>query len=160
MNILAIDSGLERTGFAVFSKSSNSQQLLASGRIFTKKSDQIQIRIEKIYNDLHKIILKYRIKIIVLERLFFLNNQKTAISVSQTQGVVLLLSAQHNISIDFLTPLQIKEIVTGYGHSDKLNVQKMLNLSLGITSQKNLDDESDAIACGLAYCYLHKNSVK
>ena len=67
----------------------------------------------------------------------------------------MLLAAQNKIKVEFLTPLQIKQIVTGYGQADKLAVQKMIKLTTGIVLTQ--DDEADAVACGLAYVYLNKN---
>ena len=54
--------------------------------------------------------------------------------------------------VEFLTPLQIKQIVTGYGQADKKSVQKMIKLTTEIEIKQ--DDEADAVACGLAYIYL------
>ena len=65
----------------------------------------------------------------------------------------MLLAAQNKIKVEFLTPLQIKQIITGYGQADKKSVQKMIKLTTKIDI--NQDDESDAVACGLAYIYLH-----
>ena len=56
-----------------------------------------------------------------------------------------------------MAPLQIKQIITGYGQSDKKSVQKMLNLILKLDKKITQDDEADAIACGLAYCYINKS---
>lgn len=158
MIILAIDSGIEKTGYAIFKDS----KYITSGLIKTSKLTKKQKRLEDIYLKTQAIIKKYRPKIIILEQLFFFKNQKTAIGVSQTQGALLLLAAQHNINIEFLTPLQIKQIITGYGQADKKSVQKMVNLILKLPHGKVLkqDDEADAVACGLAYCYLHKNLLQ
>ena len=65
----------------------------------------------------------------------------------------MLLAAQNRIKVEFLTPPQIKQIVTGYGQADKLAVQKMIKLTTEIDIKQ--DDEADAVACGLAYIYLH-----
>ena len=54
-----------------------------------------------------------------LNNFYFFKNQKTFIRVAQAQGIVMLLAAQNNIKVEFLTPLQIKQIVTGYGQADK-----------------------------------------
>ena len=58
-----------------------------------------------------------------------------------------------NIKVQYLSPLEIKQAITGYGRADKKSLAKMINLSENIP-QKKEDDEMDAIACGLAYCYL------
>lgn len=161
MIILTIDSGIEKTGIAVFnSKQQNNYGLITSGCIKTSSKQKIQLRLLEIYKKLSKIIIKYKPNLIVLERLFFFKNQKTVISVSQAQGIVLLLTAENKINVDFLTPLQIKEIITGYGQADKKSVQKMLKLIYNIDIKPSQDDEADAIACGLAYCQLNQRLVE
>lgn len=155
MIILAIDSGIEKTGFSLFQQEFKSFKYLNSGLIHTDKKKNLEVRIHKIFTVLNDVIIKYKPDKIILEQLFFFKNQKTVISVSQTQGVILLLTAQHKISIDFLTPLQIKQTITGYGQADKLSVRKMIGMTIKIKKEIKEDDEIDAIACGLAYCYLH-----
>lgn len=149
MIILSIDSGIEKTGYAVF----ENKKYAISALIETSKNKTTEVRLEKIYSQLKKIIVQYKPQVLVLEQLFFFKNQKTAIKVSQAQGVVLLLAAQNKIKVEFLTPLQIKQTVTGYGQADKKSVQKMIKLETGIDCKQ--DDEADAIACGLAYLYLN-----
>ncbi len=162
MHILSIDCGIERTGYAVFDNKGKSDEIniVASGVISTSKRDFIEKRLFSIHKKTGELIKKYKIETLVLERLFFFKNQKTVIQVSQAQGVLLLLAAQNRIPVEFMTPLQIKQIVTGYGNSDKKAVQKMLRLIYNIDIPSSRDDEADAIACGLAYCYLHKNLVQ
>jgi len=163
MVILAIDSGFEKTGYALFRTEKNCQnggKYIASGLIRTHKSKCIEKRIEEIFCDLKRLIEEFNPKVIILEQLFFFKNQKTAIKVSQTQGAVMLLAAQQNIRLEFLTPLQIKQVVTGYGLSDKTSVHKMIALLLKEDIEMEDDDQSDAIACALAYCCLNRNKVK
>ncbi len=155
MVILSIDPGVEKTGYAIFKDG----KYVKSGLIKTLKDFPLEKRIEQIYLNLKKIIEDYQPQKIILEQLFFFKNRKTIISVSQSQGTVLLLASQNSIKIEYLTPLQIKQIITGYGQADKKAIEKMLRLSTGISQLKE-DDEVDAIACGLAYCYLNEKLVK
>ena len=149
MTILSIDSGIERTGYAVF----RDKKYVTSALIKTSKSLMTEKRLIKIYEKLREIMLKFKPGVMVLEQLLFFKNQKTFIRVAQAQGVVMLLAAQNDIKVEFLTPLQIKQIVTGYGQADKKAVQKMIKLTTEIDIKQ--DDEADAVACGLAYIYLH-----
>jgi len=149
MTILSIDSGIERTGYAVF----KDKKYVTSALIKTSKSLPTEIRLDEIYSKLTEIFKKYQPDIMVLEQLLFFKNQKTFIRVAQAQGIAMLLAAQNKIKVEFLTPLQIKQIVTGYGQADKLAVQKMIKLTTEIDIKQ--DDEADAVACGLAYIYLH-----
>jgi|SRR3989339_1860232 len=151
MTILSIDSGIERTGYAIF----KDKKYVTSALIKTSKSLTTEKRLIEIYERLREIMKKHKPNVMVLEQLLFFKNQKTFIRVAQAQGVVMLLAAQNKIKVEFLTPLQIKQIVTGYGQADKLAVQKMIKLTTGIVLTQ--DDEADAVACGLAYVYLNKN---
>jgi crossover junction endodeoxyribonuclease RuvC len=160
MKILSIDSGLERTGYSVFCIENKTPRYITSGLIKTSKQKNTGNRLHEIYTSIQSIIKKHSIKTVILERLFFFKNQKTVIKVSQTQGVILLLATQNNITVDFLTPLQIKQIITGYGRADKKSVQKMLALTMTFPKKITQDDEADAVACGLAYCYLKKNLLQ
>ncbi|OGK18395.1 crossover junction endodeoxyribonuclease RuvC [Candidatus Roizmanbacteria bacterium RIFCSPLOWO2_12_FULL_40_12] len=162
MIVLALDSGIERTGYALFNKEGNGNTkfiYLTSGLIQTSKTLTTEKRLEEIYSKLEELVKKHKPDLMVMEQLLFFKNQKTAIRVSQAQGATLLLAAHHNIPAEFLAPLQIKQIVTGYGQSDKKAVQKMLKLTLNLDLELKQDDQADAIACGLAYCYLNKNLV-
>jgi len=147
MTILSIDSGIERTGYAIF----KDKKYVTSALIKTSKSLSTEVRLEEIYSNLGKVFKKYQPDVMVLEQLLFFKNQKTFIRVAQAQGIVMLLAAQNKIKVEFLTPLQIKQIVTGYGQADKLAVQKMIRLTTDIDIKQ--DDEADAVACGLAYIH-------
>lgn len=160
---MAIDSGFNKTGYCLLEQNKKINEgfrYLSSGMIITSKKLRIEYRLNMIYQKLQNFIIKNKPNIIILEQLFFFKNQKTAIRVSQAQGIILLLAAQYKIPIDFLTPLQIKQIITGYGRSDKKNVQKMISLTLKLKKNIKEDDEIDAIACALAYCYQNRNPLK
>lgn len=163
MIILSIDSGLEKTGYSLFEIRPGLREgfkYIDSGLIKTKSSLKTEKRIEKIYREIDQLIIKNKPKKIILERLFFFKNQKTVISVSQAQGALMYLAAKNNIEVIFLTPLQIKQTVTGYGAADKKSVIKMIKLLIPDKIKIVDDDQSDAIAGGLAYCYLHKNNIE
>jgi len=149
MIILSIDSGIERTGYAIF----KDKNYVTSALIKTSKSLTTEKRLIEIYEKLREIMTKHKPDVMVLEQLLFFKNQKTFIRIAQAQGIVMLLAAQNKIKVEFLTPLQIKQIITGYGQADKKSVQKMIKLTTQIEIKQ--DDEADAVACGLAYIYLH-----
>lgn len=159
MITLALDSGFDKTGYSVFRKTNQKISLITSGLVKTLRSDKIEIRLTDIYQKISKLINKYHPEILILEQLFFFKNQKTIVRVGQAQGVTLLLAGQNKIQVEFLSPLQIKQIVTGYGQSDKKAVEKMLRLQLNLKQKFSDDDEVDAIACGYAYC-LQNPSLK
>jgi crossover junction endodeoxyribonuclease RuvC len=160
MRILSIDPGFDKLGYAFFDKNGSEHTYIFSGLIQTDKAFNHEYRVEKIYSQLQSLIKVNKPELVVLEQLFFFKNAKTVIKVAQSQGIILLLAGQEKIPVKFLTPLQIKQIITGYGNADKKSVVKMLSLIMKDKLPKCEDDQSDAIACGLAYCYLNENLVQ
>lgn len=163
MRILSIDPGVEKVGYALFEKQDATTKKFAyvtSGLIKTDRKYEHEVRLKMIYESLKKVIEDNSPSFLIIERLFFYNNQKTVIGVGQAQGVILLLAAQYNLKVVYLTPLQIKAAITGYGNADKKAVQKMLPLLLNQEIPKCEDDQSDAIACGLAFCSMNTMLLK
>lgn len=158
MKVLAIDPGYEKCGFSLFERNSN-PQLIESGLIKTQKTVPHAKRLHQLYTELEETIKKHQPDTLAIEKVFFSKNVSTALGVSQSIGIVLLLAAQYNLQILEFTPNQIKEIICGYGNADKKSVQKMLCLQLGREVKVKDDDESDAIACGLAACFTNPNLV-
>lgn len=154
MVIISFDSGLERTGYAVFTLENASYDLQSYGCLFTSAHDSTEKRIDSLHKQVEELIKTHKPDAFVLERLFFSVNKKTAIIVAQAQGTVLQLAGLHTISVDFLTPNEIKQSMTGYGNADKKSVQKMVMLTLGLKEAPQPDDTADAIACGLTYCTM------
>lgn len=158
MKLLAIDPGFEKVGYSIFETKTKDFpfRYITSGLIKTSKTLEHGKRLEHIFNELKLIIDSNTIETVAMEQLFFFKNAKTVINVAQAQGVIELLTATNNIPLTYLTPLQIKEIITGYGKADKQAVRKMIDLTLKQEIKIEDDDQSDAIACGLAYCFLNK----
>lgn len=153
MIILSIDPGVERVGFAILERESHSKAIncLHSGMVLTEKTSTREERFAIIFEHVSKFIDQYRPDCLVIEELFYSKNVKTAISVAQAQGLLYLAAAQHSIPLHSLPPNTIKMRVTGYGNADKRAVQKMVELQIKLPKKKRIDDEYDAIACGMAY---------
>jgi crossover junction endodeoxyribonuclease RuvC len=151
MKVLSIDPGYDKCGYAIFEKQTQ-PHLIVSGMVKTTKTEVPERRLLHIYEELNQIVTLHCPESLAIERLFFNRNTTTALGVSQAVGVIMLLAAQNSMRILELTPSQVKETITGYGKSDKKSVQKMIWLQLGRTVSVQDDDESDAIAVGMAAC--------
>lgn len=152
VRIIAIDPGLERTGYALFENRGGKFEPLVYDCIFTAKNESVATRLSQLAAKLGKVLTKYKPERLVCEQLFFNTNLKTAIAIAQSQGVVMLEATRRGISVEFLTPLQVKEAVTGYGRADKKSVEKMIMIELGLKKAPRPDDVVDALAIGVAYC--------
>ncbi len=156
MKIISIDPGFERIGIAVLEKNQK-ENLLFSECFKTKSSEKHEDRLFKIGQQIDKIIKKYQPEYLVIEKLFFNTNQKTIIGVAEARGVILYQASLNGLKISEFTPLQVKVAVTGYGRSEKKQVENMVSRILKMEPKKTSDDEFDAIALGLTFFAYYRN---
>lgn len=149
--VLAIDPGTSRMGYAILTKNSGEIEILASGCIESPKNLSRPKKFLKIKKKLTKLIKKHQPEKVVIEDLFFTKNAKTVIAVSQSQGVVIVTAAENDLGIKMISPLHIKQTLTGYGRAGKKQVQQMVKRLLDLDEVPKPDDTADAIACGLTY---------
>lgn len=156
MRILGIDPGIAIVGTGIVDKIGNKYVPVYYDSIITKAHTPLEDRLEMVYNETVELIEKYKPEAMAVEELFFNNNAKTAFSVGQARGVILLAAKQHNIPFFEYTPLQVKQALTGYGRADKKQIQQMVKSFLGLGEVPKPDDTADALA--IAIC--HGNSVR
>lgn len=151
MRILGIDPGLAITGWAIvdFDKDGNPSPV-DYGAITTLKGLSVSERLVEIYNDIHELIEKYKPEYAGVETLIFCNNAKTAISVGEARGVVLLALQEENVPIKEFTPLQVKSSITGYGKATKKQIQDNVRMLCKLEEIPKPDDAADAIAIAIA----------
>jgi len=152
MKILSIDPGYERLGIAILEKNKiEKEKLLYSDCFKTSAKDSFHTRLGQIGKEIRKLIEEYEPEALAIENLFFESNQKTAMHVAETRGVLIYEAVSHGLTIQEFTPLQIKAAVTGSGRADKKQVISMIGRLIELNKEIKHDDEYDAIACGLTY---------
>jgi len=154
--ILGIDPGYDRVGWCILDSSHSTVH--ASGCIETNKKAPIYDRYQQIDRELLIVIKKFRPTECGIENLFFQNNAKTAMKVSEARGVILSCLFRNNVDIFEYTPMQIKSAVTGNGHATKPELQRMIKLLTKCEKLPKLDDEVDAIATAL--CHAASRNVR
>lgn len=156
MKILGIDPGIGRLGWGIIESHKSTTTSIAYGCIETKPNSDIPGRLYAIYDEVCRIIDEYQPEALAIEDLFFAKNVKTAFSVGQARGVVLLAASQKNLSIAVYTPLQVKNAVTGYGKAEKKQVGQMVKLQLKLPKVPAPDDTADALAIALTHAFTKK----
>lgn len=149
MRILGIDPGTGIVGFGVIDVIKGNPNFVDAGVVTTPTHQPDSDRLMTIYDDLSQIIKLVKPNVLAVEKLFFIRNITTAMSVSQARGVILLLGKQQNLVIYEYTPLQIKQAVTGYGKADKSQVQEMVKAILKLPQIPKPDDAADALATAI-----------
>lgn len=156
MRILGIDPGYAIVGWGVLDYQNNKFTPVDFGAIFTEAGTPFTERLERIYDDVGAIIDRYSPECMAIEKLFFNNNAKTAIDVSQARGVTLLAAVKKGVGIYEYTPLQVKQSVVGYGRAEKKQIQEMTRIILNLQKVPKPDDTADSLA--LAICHGHAGS--
>ena len=151
MKILGIDPGMAIVGYCILDFDGKNIKLEHSGSIQTPKEAKESARLLEIYNDMTSIIEKYKPDVCAIEKLFFFRNYTTVMPVAHARGVILLTLEQANIPVYEYTPIEVKQILTGYGRADKKEVERMVKITLGVEELPKLDDTVDSIAIAISY---------
>ncbi len=151
MKVLGIDPGTAIVGYSIIDYSKKRLDVLDYGCIFTKKDEDMPIRLEKIYNSLDEIINRYKPTDMAIEDLFFFKNQKTVIKVGQARGVITLAGQKNKLNLFSYTPLQVKMGIAGYGRADKKQIQQMVKMILHLDKIPKPDDAADALAIAITH---------
>jgi len=152
MIILGLDPGTATVGYAAITGDKLKPEILGFGVIQTSSKTPMNFRLKEIGEDLTEIIKAYKPDKVVIEDLFFFKNQKTIISVAQARGVMIYLTCSMGLDLIELTPLQIKQAITGYGRAPKAQIQTVIQKIFKLEELPKPDDAADAL--GIAWCGL------
>jgi len=154
MLVLGLDPGLATTGYGLVEEDGQRLRPIDYGVIRTPAHTPLTERLVTLHAALDGVIAAHRPAVAAVEELFFSTNARTAMSVGQARGVLLLTCAEADVAVAEYTPLQIKQAITGYGQADKAQMQEMVRLLLDLREQPRPDDAADALAA--AICHLHR----
>lgn len=156
MIIFGIDPGLATTGYAVLESLDGRIKVLDYGTIKTTPNESMPSRLKILNDRLNILINKYSPTIVVLEKIFFYKNAKTAIIIGEVIGSIILTCVNLSIDIVEYTPLEIKQSIVGYGLATKNQIQRMLQKLLGLQEIPKSDDAADALAVALTHLHSYK----
>jgi crossover junction endodeoxyribonuclease RuvC len=148
--ILGLDPGLRDTGFGAIEVTPGQERLITCGSFQTKRTDDLSARLASLDDQCTTLLTKTHPDLVVIEQLFFSKNVKTAMAVSHARGVLLLATYRKKTPLIELSPLQLKQGITGYGRADKKQIQMMIKMILKLPAVPKPDDAADALA--LAIC--------
>ncbi len=154
MLLMGIDPGLKNIGWGIIKVNHNRVKLVNYGCIETESSDSISVRLGHIYSEVCSLVKNHKPREVAVEELFFAKNTKSALSVAQARGAIMLALDHSSISVFEYTPLEIKQALVGYGRAAKEQVQFMVKQFLALKNIPKPDHASDALAAVLC----HKNS--
>ena len=146
MKVLGIDPGTAALGYGIVERTGGRLREVDHGCLTTSPDLTLPERLLAIHSLVEELIGLHEPDVMGVERLFFSRNVQTALAVGQARGVVLLAAAQHGTPVREATPNEVKSAIAGYGAADKEQVQRMVQLVLGMSERPRPDDAADALA--------------
>ena len=146
MIVLGIDPGTAALGYGIVEATGSRLREIHHGCLVTSPDMGCRSGLLEVHKMVVELIGSYSPAVIAVERLFFSRNVQTAFGVGQARGVVLLAAAQHGVPVVEATPNEVKSAIAGYGAADKQQVQRMVQVVLGMASLPRPDDAADALA--------------
>ena len=146
MIVLGIDPGTAALGYGIVEAARGRVREVDHGCLVTTPDSALPDRLLAIHALVDELLDLHQPSLLAVERLFFSKNVQTAFAVGQARGVVLLAAAQHGVPVREATPNEVKSAIAGYGAADKDQVQRMVQLVLGMAERPRPDDAADALA--------------
>src|SRR4030043_1744751 len=106
MKILGIDPGTRVMGWGVVENDGDALSLVDFGAITVPERLPIGERLRRLYDELLKVIQKYRPDAVAVEQPFVAKNVRTALAIGGPQAIALLAAAEKNIPTFEYTPAQ------------------------------------------------------
>lgn len=146
MIVLGIDPGTAALGYGIVESTRGRVREVDHGCLETSPDVSLPDRLMAIHALVDELLASHQPAVVAVERLFFSRNVQTAFGVGQARGVVLLAAAQHGVPVREATPNEVKSAIAGYGAADKEQVQRMVQMVLGMSERPRPDDAADALA--------------
>lgn len=151
MKVLAIDPGYGRCGVAIVERTGGKDILIYSGCIVTTPDTDFAERLNTVAQECRRLLEEHSPECVAMEKLFFSNNQKTAMRVAEVRGAILAIAGAASVAVFEYTPGEVKSATAGSGNADKTAVTRMVRMLVTMDARERLDDEYDAIAIGLTH---------
>jgi crossover junction endodeoxyribonuclease RuvC len=146
VKVLGIDPGTAAMGYGIVERTGGRLREVDHGCLVTSPDLSMPERLLAIHALVDELLELHQPDLMGVERLFFSRNVQTALGVGQARGVILLAAAEHGTPVREATPNEVKSAIAGYGAADKEQVQRMVQLVLGMSERPRPDDAADALA--------------
>ncbi len=151
MRVLGIDPGTAACGYAVVHEHDGRLRALEHGAWRTSARERPEIRLRTIFEGVRDLVERYEPDAAALEESFVGVDARTALSVGQARGAVLVASALAGVECAEYAPARVKQAVCGYGRAEKAQVERMVQAILRMTSPPGSTHASDALAVAICH---------
>jgi crossover junction endodeoxyribonuclease RuvC len=151
VRVVGIDSGLAACGYGVIHTRGRKAEALAFGCWQTEPGMPLAPRLRELFLALTGLFADYQPQAVGLEESFVGLDARTALSVGQVRGALLVACAKAGIACVEYPPARVKQAVCGYGRADKRQLQRMAKALLGLECTPTPSNAADALAVALCH---------
>jgi len=151
VKVLGIDPGTAACGYGIVHESGGRLRGIDHGWWQTRPGERPELRLKTIYDGVAGLIEQHAPDAVVLEESFVGVDARTALSVGQARGAVLVAAARAGLPCAEYAPADIKHAVCGYGRAEKAQVQRMVKAILGLEQLPTPNHAADALAVAICH---------
>ena len=151
MTILGIDPGTAACGFGLVREKGDRLRAVEFGCWRTPADERAELRLKTIFDGVTELIEEWQPRAVVLEESFVGVDARTALSVGQARGAVLVAAASFGLECAEYAPSRVKQAVCGYGRAEKAQVQRMVSAILGLKQVPQPHHAADALAVAICH---------
>ncbi len=153
--ILGIDPGSRLTGYGVVNAVGNRLEYVTCGclRLGTGTHGE---RLKLIFDGINSVIQEFSPQEAAIEEVFLGKSVSSALKLGQARGSAMVACLNSELTVAEYSPRKVKQTIVGNGNADKLQVQHMVKVLLGI-SGKLQEDAADALAVAICHANISKS---
>jgi crossover junction endodeoxyribonuclease RuvC len=151
VRVLGIDPGTADCGFAIVHESDGRLRAIVHGCWHTPARERPELRLKTIFEGVTGLVEQHAPDAVALEESFVGADARTALSVGQARGAVLVASALAGVECAEYAPSRVKQSVCGYGRAEKAQVARMVRTILSLRELPASTHASDALAVAICH---------
>jgi crossover junction endodeoxyribonuclease RuvC len=151
VKVIGIDPGTASCGYGIVHEKDGRLGAIDHGWWQTPATQRLELRLKTIFDGVAGLIEAYRPDAVALEESFVGVDARTALSVGQARGAVMVAAASAGVECAEYAPARVKQLVCGYGRAEKQQVQKMVTAILSLEASPTPSHASDALAVAICH---------
>jgi len=151
VRVLGIDPGTAACGYGIVHESGGRIRSVDHGWWQTPARERPELRLKTIFDGVQALIAEHEPDAVALEESFVGADARTALSVGQARGAVLVAAASVGVECAEYSPARVKQAVCGYGRAEKAQVQRMVRAILAMDAIPTPNHAADALAVAICH---------
>ena len=151
MKVIGIDPGTASCGYGIVHEEDGRLKAIDHGWWKTSAAERPEARLKTIFDAVVGLVEEHRPDAVALEESFVGADARTALSVGQARGAVMVAAASAGVECAEYPPARVKQVVCGYGRAEKQQVQKMVKAILALPSEPTPTHAADALAVAICH---------